>query len=178
MALIRPATDADAAAISAVQRASWLAAYRGIIETSLLDRVLPVDDGERVRESFRNRPWQQMIVAVEDEQLVGYAAYGPEVDLLGAPWPHPVSEAGAAGRVGELYALYVVPDWWSTGIGRALIAHVLEELSPYPVVTLWVLERNARARRFYARAGFAPDGAVNKVDSLGGVIEVRYRREL
>jgi GNAT superfamily N-acetyltransferase len=182
MVLIRSASAADAAAVSAVQRASWLAAYRDIIEMPLLERAVPPDDGARVRQSFRVRPWQRMIVAVDDtpgagSRIVGYAAYGPELEVFGAPWPHPVSEAGAAGKVGELYALYVDPGWWSTGAGRALITRVLERLAAYPVITLWVLERNARARRFYACAGFAPDGAANMLDALGGVTEIRYRRD-
>jgi RimJ/RimL family protein N-acetyltransferase len=43
---------------------------------------------------------------------------------------------------------------------------------------LWVLRDNTRARRFYERAGFAPDGATDVLDRLGGVTEVRYRRAL
>jgi RimJ/RimL family protein N-acetyltransferase len=48
----------------------------------------------------------------------------------------------------------------------------------YLSVTLWVLRDNRRARRFYERAGFAPDGASNVLDRLGGVTEVRSRRTL
>jgi RimJ/RimL family protein N-acetyltransferase len=46
-------------------------------------------------------------------------------------------------------------------------------------VTLWVLDSNARARRFYEAAGFRPDGAVKVDDSHGFVLrELRYRRQL
>jgi RimJ/RimL family protein N-acetyltransferase len=49
----------------------------------------------------------------------------------------------------------------------------------YVEATLWVLDANARARRFYERAGWAPDGAVMTDDSRGFRIrEVRYRRTL
>ena len=41
-----------------------------------------------------------------------------------------------------------------------------------------MLEANARARRFYERAGFAPDGARHVLDDLDGVTEIRYRRAL
>jgi len=45
-------------------------------------------------------------------------------------------------------------------------------------VVLWTLTENARARRFYARAGFAPDGATNILTALGDVEELRYARDL
>jgi hypothetical protein len=48
----------------------------------------------------------------------------------------------------------------------------------YERAVLWVLEANARARQFYEKAGWAPDGASNVLDGLGGVVEVRYTRPL
>jgi GNAT superfamily N-acetyltransferase len=127
-----------------------------------------------------------MIVAVPDGEdgggngIVGYAAFGPETDVLGAPWPHPLSTDGKKRRVAELYALYVRPAWWSTGTGRALMDRVLARsvAAGYSSVTLWVLRDNRRARRFYERAGFAPDGASNVLTGLGDVRELRYRQQL
>jgi GNAT superfamily N-acetyltransferase len=48
----------------------------------------------------------------------------------------------------------------------------------YASIALWVLRDNRRARRFYERAGFTPDGATNVLTRLGSVIELRYRRSL
>ena len=187
--MIRAGSAADAAQVAAVQREGWLAAYTGIIADEIIDRVTTPDDGARVRQSFRTRPWQRMIVAVPDGKdgeddgrsgIVGYAAFGPETDVLGAPWPHPLSTDGEERRVAELYALYVRPAWWSTGTGRALMDRALGRsvAAGYSSVTLWVLRDNRRARRFYERAGFAPDGATNVLTGLGDVLEVRYRQQL
>ncbi len=181
MVVIRSASAADAAQVAAVQRESWRAAYDGIIAGELIDEAMTPDDGARVRQTFRTRPWQRMIVAVDEQAgVVGYAAFGPEVDVLGAPWPPPPTKGGEAGQVGELYALYVHPAWWSTGTGRALMDRALARTrrAAYPQIVLWVLEANARARRFYERAGFAPDGASNVLHRLGAVTEVRYQRFL
>ena len=177
--VIRSASAADAAQIAAVMRDSWHAAYGGIIAPEILDRVTAPDGGARIRQSFRTRPWQRMIAAVEDG-IVGYAAFGPERDVVDAPWPYPLTPAGSEHRVAELYALYVHPARWSTGTGRALMDQVLTKVGAagYASVTLWVLEANARARRFYRRAGFAPDGACHVLDDLGGVTEIRYQRAL
>jgi ribosomal protein S18 acetylase RimI-like enzyme len=91
----------------------------------------------------------------------------------------PLTAAGRAGEVGELYALYVTPAWWSAGAGRALMGSVLSALAAggYRRVVLWVLADNARARRFYERAGFAADGGTNILTGLSGVLEVRYSRD-
>ncbi|NUK37491.1 GNAT family N-acetyltransferase, partial [Streptomyces lunaelactis] len=44
---------------------------------------------------------------------------------------------------------------------------------------LWVLKENDRARRFYEKAGFAPDGAEEPFEVDGvAVPEVRYARAL
>jgi len=191
--VIRAASAADAAQIAAVQRDAWFAAYEGIIPTEIIDRVTAPDDGARLRQTFQTRPWQQMLVAVAAEQatpdpaagpaasgIVGYTSFGPETDVLSAPWPHPLTADGEDGSVAELYALYVRPAWWSTGTGRSLMEQALARTSEagYRSITLWVLRDNRRARRFYERAGFAPDGATNVLVRLGGVTEVRYRRAL
>ena len=69
---------------------------------------------------------------------------------------------------------------WSSGAGRALIEQCEAELGGvYPEATLWVLEENPRARAFYERAGWLPDGA-RKAEERWGVRapELRYRKEL
>jgi GNAT superfamily N-acetyltransferase len=185
--VIRSASPADAAQIAAVMRDSWFAGYDGIIAPAIIDRATAPDGGARIRQSFRIRPRQRMIAAVARgpapagaTRIVGYASFGPERDVLETPWPYPLTPAGSAGEIAELYALYVHPAWWSTGTGRALMDQVLAKVraAGYASITLWVLEANVRARRFYQRAGFAPDGARHVLDDLDGVTEIRYRRAL
>ena len=136
MVVIRSASTADAAQIAVVMRDSWFAAYDGIIAPAIIDRATAPDGGARVRQSFRMRPWQRMIAAVARQpgrtkadtaapDIIGYASFGPERDVLDMPWPYPLTSAGSGGEVAELYALYVHPAWWSTGTGRALMDQVL-----------------------------------------------------
>ena len=78
---------------------------------------------------------------------------------------------------GEIYAIYVDPQHWGTGAGRALMAAALshlagEGLSP---VRLWVLADNHRARRFYERHGFTADGTTKPYGH--GVDEIRMTRD-
>jgi GNAT superfamily N-acetyltransferase len=112
------------------------------------------------------------------------AAAGPLTPAAAGPLTPaaagPLTPAGRTGEVGELYALYLIPAWWSAGVGRTLMTSVLDALrgDRYRRVVLWVLADNARARRFYERAGFTLDGATNVLTGLGGVLEVRYTRDV
>ena len=195
---IRSGLVADAAAITRVRRDSWFAAYTGIIDRALIDRATATGGRALEPPSYR-----RTLVAVggNDSAVIGYAAFGPERTVVSAltsvtqaggdvtprgtpPAPAPpdddLTPAGHAGDTGELYALYVTPAWWSAGAGRALMGSVLAALGEarYLRVVLWVLADNARARRFYERAGFATDGATNVLAGLGGVLEVRYVRDI
>jgi ribosomal protein S18 acetylase RimI-like enzyme len=73
--------------------------------------------------------------------------------------------------------LYVHPQAWSTGAGRELWLAARERLQSQgsSSISLWVLERNARAIRFYSEAGFTIETGSEKELALGGtkVREVR-----
>ncbi len=162
---VRPATGADADGIARVQERTWRAAYRHVFPVSELDRGGFIQP-ERWRDRLERPPagWTTF-VAEHDGVVMGFASLGPSRDERG---------------VGELYAIYVEPEEWSTGAGRALLERAETELrNRYAEATLWVLEDNPRARRFYERAGWAPDGA-RKADVRMGVRapEVRYRKRL
>ncbi|HUN30809.1 MAG TPA: GNAT family N-acetyltransferase [Trebonia sp.] len=182
MISIRDAIAPDVGAIETVRRASWQAAYRGLIEPVYLDRATAGGS-----DPARLPAWRRTLVAVRDDApaVVGYASFGPErvVQLYTAGPPGSIprfTEAGRAGQVGEVYAIYLDPAYWSTGTGRALMEAAIAGLTAagYARAVLWVLEANARARRFYALAGWQPDGTDNPLPSLGGVIETRYTRLL
>jgi GNAT superfamily N-acetyltransferase len=160
---IRAATGKDAKGIARVQERGWQAAYRHVFPADELDRGGFIQ-AARWRERLDRPPtgWSTF-VADRDGTVVGFTSVGPSRDERG---------------VGELYAIYVDPDEWSTGTGRALIERAEERLREgYAEVTLWVLEDNPRARRFYERAGWTLDGA-RKAESRWDVRapEVRYRK--
>ena len=184
---IRLGSAADADGIARVRRESWFAPYEGIIAAPVINRATAPGAAAPAPP-----PYRRTMVAVGGDHpaVVGYASFGPERTVATAfPAPPPpdngrptpaghLTPAGRAGHVGELYALYVTPAWWSTGTGRALMGSVLAALEAerYRRVVLWVLADNARARRFYERAGFAADGGTNILTGLGGVLELRYTR--
>ena len=160
---IRPATPDDALAIETLRVHGWRSAYRHVFPAAELD-ALPVD-AERWRSRLHVPPpgWSTVVCEVEG-RVVGFASTGPSRD---------------EDEIGELYAIYVDPDQWSTGAGRALMAAAEQRLAAdYDAALLWVLEDNPRARGFYERVGWAPDG-VRKAEERFGVraAEVRYRKD-
>jgi GNAT superfamily N-acetyltransferase len=177
---IRAGSAADAAEIRRVRRESWIAAYTGIIDGAAIDRATAEPPPDRPAPD--PPPHVRTLVAVggDDPAVIGFASFGPERAVVSASYPTVPQASGRTALPGELYALYVAPAWWSTGTGRALMGSVLTALTEtgYPRVVLWVLADNARARRFYERAGFAPDGVTNVLTGLGGVLELRYVRDL
>jgi GNAT superfamily N-acetyltransferase len=188
--LIRLATPDDAAGIAAVRRASWPAAYAGILPPEVIDRVVARATPARERAGFTEQPWRRLLVAETAPApepavapvtvVTGYASYGMEKGANGLP-RSPLAGGPPGGRLlaAELYALYVAPDHWSTGAGRALMDRVLTEARAegHRRIILWVLRDNRRARRFYERAGFRRQGAEHP-SFFAGVPEVRYVRDL
>lgn len=75
----------------------------------------------------------------------------------------------------ELRDLYVAPPAWGTGIARDLMNAALASVAGDATDSfLWVGEENRRARRFYEREGWNPDGE-SRPSQLGPT-ELRYRR--
>ena len=81
----------------------------------------------------------------------------------------------------EVYAIYLDPDAIGRGVGRSLFAAAVDDIVAHgaSAATLWVLDTNERARRFYAAADWHPDGATRTEERPGGTLhEVRYARNL
>ncbi|GAA0628660.1 GNAT family N-acetyltransferase [Streptomyces crystallinus] len=138
---------------------------------SYLDSLSVAADAERRRERLAHGDGSVVnLVAERAGQVIGWGCYGPYRQ-----------DGGGRTADGEVYALYVHPDHWSSGAGRLLLAELTGRAAAEgrPRVLLWVLKANDRARRFYERAGFAPDGAEEDfvVDDVA-VPEVRYVRDL
>ncbi|MDJ1132705.1 GNAT family N-acetyltransferase [Streptomyces iconiensis] len=173
---VREMTEDDIDAVSEVRVRGWQ--YAGLVPQHHLDAMTPEKDAAERRGFFStSRAFLDNLVAEEEDgSITGWAAVGPQREEEGPP-----KGPGLPGEDGELYALYVRPDRIGTGTGRALMeaALVVAERRGHPRLTLWVLGDNHRARRFYEKAGFAPDGVTHTFVIAGASLpDVRYARAL
>jgi len=169
--LVRPMTADDCGHVSDIRIRGWRTAYRGLMPQSYLDGLDVAEDAERRRALFARTPVGTVNLVAEDDdgKVVGWACHGPYRD------------GESLTEDAELYALYVDAARFGTGIGRALLQESVRACAEAGQgrMLLWVVEGNARARRFYERAGFRADGAEEPFEVAGAVVpEVRYARDL
>jgi len=167
MLLIRQATPADARAIAEVHIASWQAAYVGLIPQKHIDALDLEQRTMRHREHLKLGERPTIVACRSDGEVVAFASYGPS------------RGEGAGAEDGEFYALYAHPKAWGEGAGRLLTEHALAALASagYRNTTVWVLDENQRARRFYERAGFRLQEEGVLLPSLD-VSQARYKLQL
>lgn len=116
-----------------------------------------------------------MSVAVSDDAVVGFIYYGPTPDADHDP-----------NVTGQVLSVHVDPELTNQGFGRRLLHHALDSLRAVgcATATLWVVEENHRARRFYERDGWRPDGGRRREElavegEQGDQVEVvRYMLDL
>jgi ribosomal protein S18 acetylase RimI-like enzyme len=169
---VRAARMQDAPEIAAVHVRSWQAAYRGLLPQAYLDGLDPAQRTGQWEQVLSAADWSHggTLVADAGGRLSGFVSYGPARD-----------DDADSRRAGEIYAIYLMPAAWNEGIGRQLMAAALGRLGEagFDKALLWVLDSNARARRFYEAGSWLADGAAKQGDSFGiPMTEVRCRRSL
>ena len=163
MASLREALNDDKVKVADIHVRSWRVGYRGVISDDVLNRL---DAQERIphyrfEETGPGIPIT--LLAFEGDEVLGFVTFGRSSD--------PEIFGG-----GEILALYVDPDHWGMGVGRTLLSGAttaLREMS-FSEASLWVLNGNRRAERFYGANGWSPDGTTRR-DVVWGV-EVDVKR--
>lgn len=127
----------------------WRDAYGGLLDDDFI---------ESHTEELRAKQWTkwfeegqtEVIIAYDDVgQAAGFISYGK----LKTPPPgmSPIRPLYAA----EIYAFYILSDYWRQGLGTELLTECAHNLAANKVksLCLWVLEKNKRAVAFYKKTG-------------------------
>lgn len=140
---IRHARPDDAEAIAAAHDASWRDAYRGVIPGVELERMI-ARRGPRWWRSAITRG-TGLLVLDFDKTVVGYATYGRN-RVPSMPYS------------GEIFEIYLMPEYQGLGLGRRLFAAARRELAEYGYLStiVWALADNEKALSFYRGLGGLP----------------------
>ena len=171
-ASVRPARPADAAEIARIQAVTWRTAYRALLPLELLDQWDEAIATATWHAAVTSppTPGHGVVVALERQTPVGFAAYGP-AELAAGEDPDP------AGPTTEITTLLVEPRWGRRGHGSRLLSAVadLARSSGAARLQTWLLEPDRVSADFYESAGWAPDGWARTLDTGGTPLrEIRW----
>ena len=154
----------DCRALAVIHVASWQAAYATLFPAEYL-ASLSVADREESWTSILEASASRTLVAKREEEALGFVTFGH------------CRDQSAGTHKGEVWALYVAPQAWASGVGWALweAARVLMLHQGFTEVSLWVLTGNARGLRFYESVGFQREPHSEQFFERGGakLAEVR-----
>lgn len=148
------ARPADAAAMTVMQRASWLAAYGEVLGEDLLTRLAVTEHLQIWRSRLAESGPRPMLLCL-DEVVIGLLYWQP-VLVVGQ-------------MTASIRALYLHPDHWRQGHGKRLWQAVAMQMrrAGCGCARLWLLDGNQVGEGFYQRRGFVFDGQERTLKSLG-----------
>ena len=161
----RRANIQDITQMSFIHARSWRKAYRGLLPDKFLDELEDSKWVDMLKKGMGDVTIKAWVATLENEIVACMSVGGSRYK----GYEHQL----------ELVSIYVLPEYWSRGVGSLLIDEVLKYAldNRYREVGLWVLDGNSKAIRFYERHGF-----INNEDTIsctiGGIAttEKRYVR--
>lgn len=141
---IREAEISDAEHIANIKIRSWQGAFKNVMPQDAIDS-LSLDELTSEWQRILTNPIEKSntILCEIDGKAIGFASYG-------------LDRINSESDLGELYALYFLPDYRSNGYGSKLVTYALDELKNkrFKEVYLWALAKNSVAIEFYKKHGF------------------------
>ncbi|MDQ0754550.1 GNAT family N-acetyltransferase [Arthrobacter sp. B3I4] len=139
---IRQAAPGDADALVRMHTAVHEECYGHVLPAAFFAaRRASIQERTERRRPYLDSSEPRIIALDASGEIVGFADAGPGRD-------------DDRPRDLELYSLYTLARAYGSGLGSAMLNTALGNSAAY----LWVLEDNPRARAFYAKHGFRPDG--------------------
>ncbi len=137
---IRMADVGDACAVSGVHRVSWLHTYAGLIPHKALNRMVDRRNDIWWRKAILGAT--SILVVELDGVIAGYATIG-------------LSRARGLPQEGEIYEIYLRPEYQGVGLGRILFGEAKRLLKSLGCdgLVVWCLEECDQASRFFQSQG-------------------------
>lgn len=165
---LRVAADTDLRSVATIHHRSTHAGYSAFLPPQILETITIESRLPRWQERFADE--HHIIIASDGECDIGFAYVidSPEFRVREQDDP-------------ELSHLFVVPEYWNRGVGRALCEAACTHVRENGAVRLliWTFTANEQARSAYERWGFELDGVTRQYEYEGGVFpQVRFAKNL
>jgi GNAT superfamily N-acetyltransferase len=180
---VRAARSADAGEIGRIQVATWSSAYGPFLPPAALAGLTPELAAAAWQDAVDHppSPAHHVLVALEQQRPVGFAAFAPAAAAPGDLPDGEPDEDGDAATTVQLDPLLVEPRWGRRGHGSRLLAAAIDHARADGMTrgVVWLPEQDEVSRRFFASAGWAPDGLVRVLDTGSGELrQVRLHTDL
>lgn len=141
------ATEADARALAQIGAVTFVETFGHLYRREDLDAFLAADHSPAAAQALLGKPGVRARFVLLDGAVMGYAVIAPNA------LPH----VPAGLRAAELKRLYLRPALQGQGVADALMdwAEAAARADGWEAMSLSVFSDNHRAKRFYARRGFA-----------------------
>lgn len=155
---VRPAEPQDARGISEAHRLSWQYAYAGLIPHKPLTQMIERRGEAWWRKATRG-PATVMVAEVAGT-IAGYATMG-------------LNRARALPQEGEVYEIYLRPEYQGIGLGYVLFGEARRLLKSLGCngLAVWCLEDSEHARQF-----FESNGGIDAVEGMEDFGDVKLKK--
>ncbi len=138
MLTIRQATTEDIPLIRQLTNIIWPATYETILSREQIEYMLEMMYSGKSLKKQMEELHHQFLLCYDDDEAVGFASYSPVEQ-----------------NIYKLHKIYVLPNQQGKGIGKFIIAHIVDAIRPQVAVALDLnVNRHNPAKSFYEKLGF------------------------
>ena len=143
---IKIACPNDANSIAYIICETWKEAYKDIISKEFMKEKTNIEDRTILFKKILSENKQSAYIILDNNKPCGVL-------------PCEVSRDEDFTVTFEIIAIYFLPEYWGKGFESHTIEYVIKEIKNkgYNKISLWTLEKNERAKRFYEKCGFVAD---------------------
>lgn len=145
---------------------AWKDAYGGFMDEDYISR----------KNGTRRAKWESILEDAPEEKHFLIRDGNIPVGMISMDRPRETVETDTY----EIFGLYILPEQMGKGYGTAAVSLAEEKIRGmgFEKISLWVLEPNKRARSFWEKRGFTPDGT-EKISYYDKAIKVlRYLKKI
>ena len=163
---IRKALQEDAKDYALCHIYCWQTAYKGIVPDDFLENMLV--EKEKYIERYKNNLTEpgdcKYYCVIYEEKMIGFITIYKGFNENNF-------------EVGEIWAIYLIEEYRNKNYGKEMLKFAITELKRFDLkeISLWVFEKNIRARKFYESNNFKFDNIKREVERYGKPLtQLRY----